>query len=79
MPTIFIFFGLRFFFYSNEHEPKHIHVRNGDGEAKFQIENEILLIKNFGLKPKDLKLAEAIIYENQELLILRWDEYFKTK
>ena len=79
MPTIFIFFGLRFFFYSNEHEPKHVHVRNSDGEAKFQIEKNIELIKNHGLKTKDLKLAEAIIYENQELLIQRWDEYFRKK
>ncbi len=66
-------------FYSNEYLPKHVDVRNADGEAKFEIEEEIILIQNFGLKPKDLKLAEAIIYENHELLILRWDEYFNKK
>ncbi|WP_317576164.1 DUF4160 domain-containing protein [Segatella copri] len=26
MPTIFIFFGFRFMFYSNDHEPIHVHV-----------------------------------------------------
>ena len=39
MPTVFSVFGLRFFFYSNEHRPIHIHVRNADGEAKFDVEN----------------------------------------
>lgn len=26
MPTIFIFFGFRFMFYSNDHAPVHIHI-----------------------------------------------------
>jgi len=26
MPTIFVFFGYRFLFYSNDHEPVHVHV-----------------------------------------------------
>ena len=34
MPTILFFFGLRFFFYSDEHLPMHVHVKNGDGKAK---------------------------------------------
>jgi len=38
-PTLFIVFGLRFFFYSNEHLPIHVHVRNADGEARVEVEN----------------------------------------
>ena len=38
MPTILFLFGLRFFFYSEEHLPMHIHVKNGDGKAKINIE-----------------------------------------
>lgn len=74
MPTLFILFGLKFSFYSNEHLPIHIHVRNADGEAKFEIE-EVKLISNKGLKPKDLKLAEAIIEENKKIIIKKWKEY----
>ncbi len=74
MPTLFIFFGMRFFFYSNEHLPIHIHVRNGDGEAKFEVEN-IRMISNKGMKNKDLKLAEAIIWENQDIIISKWKDY----
>ena len=34
MPTMFVFFGLRFMFYSNDHEPVHVHVIKGKGKVK---------------------------------------------
>jgi hypothetical protein len=77
MPTLLIIFGLRFYFYSNDHEPFHIHVESSDGMAKFGIENgEIVLIKNEGLKLKDLKLAESIIEENKENFEKEWTRFF---
>jgi hypothetical protein len=75
MPTLFIFFGLRFYFYSEEHLPIHIHVQNADGKAKFNVDPEIELVYNKGLKQKDLKLAERIINENRQIIIARWNEY----
>jgi hypothetical protein len=39
MPEIFRMFGMKFFFFSLEHLPIHIHVRNSDSEAKFEVEN----------------------------------------
>lgn len=76
MPTLFYVFGLRFFFYSNEHAPIHVHVRNSDGEAKFDVV-DLRCIANKGIKNKDLKLAEALIEENQQLIIESWHHYFK--
>ena len=32
MPTLFTLFGLRFMFYSNDHEPIHVHVVKGGAE-----------------------------------------------
>jgi hypothetical protein len=75
MPTLFILFGIRFYFYSDEHLPIHIHVKNADGQAKFNVEPEIELVYNKGLKQKDLNLAEKIINENKEIIIARWNEY----
>jgi len=75
MPTLFRAFGLRFFFYSNEHTPIHIHVKNADGEAKFNVET-MEWISNRGLKNKDLKLAESLIEENKDLIINAWNNYF---
>ena len=74
MPTLFIVFGLRFFFYSNEHLPIHIHVKNADGEAKFEVDI-VKLVSNKGLKKKDINLAESIIEENREIIIAKWNEY----
>lgn len=68
MPEIFRMFGMRFFFYMNEHVPIHVHVRNSDGEARFEVEN-VKLIESKGIKPKDLVLAEALIEERKEEII----------
>ncbi|WP_026631347.1 DUF4160 domain-containing protein [Dyadobacter alkalitolerans] len=74
MPTLFIIFGLRFYFYSNEHLPIHIHVKNADGEAKFEV-NPVKLVDNRGIKKKDINLAESLIEENKEIIIAKWKEY----
>lgn len=76
MPELFRFFGIRFFFFSNEHLPVHLHIENADGDAKYEI-NPVRLVSNNGMKNKDLKLAESIIEENEELIEKRWKEYFK--
>ena len=77
MPTLLILFGLRFYFYSNDHEPFHIHVESSDRIAKYGIENgEVLLIKNEGLQIKDLKLAASIIEENKEIFEKEWNRFF---
>jgi hypothetical protein len=78
MPTLFILFGMRFHFYSKEHLPAHIHVVKGDATAKFVIEPTIVLIENKGFKPQELKLAESVIEENRELIVMNWKRYFKT-
>jgi hypothetical protein len=72
MPTLLIIFGLRFHFYTRDHEPIHVHVESSDGNAKFEIENEVTLIYNKGLKLKDIKLAESILEENRENFINEW-------
>jgi hypothetical protein len=76
MPTLLILFGLRFYFYVNDHHPIHIHVENADGEAKFELENEVKLVYNRGLKQKDIRLAESIIEENRENFIEQWKNIF---
>jgi hypothetical protein len=38
MPTILVFEGFRFFFFSNEgFEPPHIHVEKAEGHAKYWL------------------------------------------
>ena len=79
MPTLFIIFGFRFLFYSNDHEPIHVHVIKDGHEARFQVEPEVALLDNKGLKVSELRMAESVIEENRELIVERWKEYFKDK
>jgi hypothetical protein len=74
VPTLLKQNGFKFFFYANEHEPKHIHVIKGEGFAKIELET-LKVTQNF-LKPKDLKIALEIIKQNQINFIRVWDEWF---
>ena len=75
MPSIFEKDGYQFFFYSNDHEPIHVHVRKGGGEAVFLIEGEVSLRESEGLKVSELSRAEAIAEEHKELILQKWNEY----
>lgn len=55
-----------------------VHVSNGDGEARYMVD-PIILIDNQGLKLRDLRIAEAAIEENREIIIDRWNECFTKK
>ena len=75
MPTVLFLFGLRFFFYSEEHLPIHIHVKNGDGRAKINVVTAEV-VENSGIKPKDLKKAVDAVILYREDFIQAWKEYF---
>lgn len=64
-----------FFFYSNEHLPKHIHIEKAEKTAKFNLEN-IALVKSSGFNSAQLKTIRNLVEENLELLIYKWDEFF---
>jgi len=66
--------GFKFFFYANEHEPKHIHIMRNDGFAKIELEN-LKVVQNY-LKPKDLKQALEIVKENKNEFERVWNEWF---
>lgn len=76
MPKVFDQDGYRFFFYSNEHQPIHVHVRFGGGEAVFDVEATVELRESYGLKVRELSKAEELARENRELIIQRWHEHF---
>lgn len=77
MPEIFRMFGLKFYFFSREHEPIHVHVKNADGNAKFELtQDSVRLVYNHGLKNKDIRAAEMVLEENHDLAIEKWVEYF---
>ena len=76
MPTVFTKEGFRFFFYSNEHTPIHIHVQKGGGEAVFDIEPTVQLRESVGLKLAELRRAEELAIEQHSAIIKHWNDYF---
>ncbi len=76
MPRVFERDGYRFFFYSNEHRPIHVHVRYGGGEAVFDVEHAVELRESQGLKVRELARAEELATEHRGLIIEKWNEHF---
>ena len=62
MPTLLTIFGLRFFFYLDEHEPIHVHVVCNGKLAKIELEPQIRIVYNHGLKEKEMKKAVDTCY-----------------
>ena len=79
MPAIFRHKGLRFFFYSNEgnpREPIHVHVRGGDCEAKFWLKPMVRVAYSDGFDSRNLRELALVIEENIELIERHWHEHF---
>ena len=76
MPTVFTEDGFRFFFYSNEHLPIHVHVLYGGGEAVFEIGNGVTLKETRGMSVKDLTKAQRLAKKNIKLIKEKWNVFF---
>jgi len=75
MPTIFEKNGFRFFFYSNEHRPLHVHVRYGGGEAVFSVEEGVELRESQNMKIGALARAQKLAEEHRHLIVEKWHEH----
>jgi hypothetical protein len=75
LPIVFEKDGYKFFFYSNEHEPVHVHVRHSGGEAVFEVETKVELRESQGMKMLELRKALKLVKENRDLILEKWYEY----
>jgi len=85
MPKIFEYLGIILFFYSNEHEPIHIHATYGEFESKAEFyiingkisEIRVKLVKDRkplkGAKLKDFEIFLEV-YANK--IVEKWVDYF---
>jgi hypothetical protein len=75
-PTVFRWKGYRFYFFSREEPRIHVHVRDANGQAKFWIEPEIVLEKNYGLKEDELFEILDVIRKRKQEIVDAWHEHF---
>ena len=55
----------------------HIHVYHAEGEAKFWLEPEIELAKNYGLSSRRVSLARDLIRRHEDEIRAAWKTYFR--
>lgn len=79
MPVVFRYKSFRFFFYSNEGNPResmHIHVRSPDGEAKFWLTPMVYLADSDGFDARTLRELQGVVTFNKALFERIWNEHF---
>ena len=75
-PTVFIWKGYRFFFFSREEERAHVHVACTDGEIKLWLEPKVEVARNHGLSSEQLKELLRVVEERRDEIIERWRSHF---
>jgi hypothetical protein len=85
VPKIFEYFGIIIFFYSNEHDPIHVHAQKGEYETKaefFLLNGEITEIKlsavkgRKSLKSGDLRDFKLFLSNYSEKIVEKWVDFF---
>lgn len=75
LPTVLKIDGFRFFFFSDEHLPLHIHVEKGDGYMRVELET-FKVTKRYKFSKNDEKKIITIVQEHHQKLIGAWNDYF---
>jgi hypothetical protein len=79
MPVVFRHNGFRFFFYSNEgdpREPLHIHVRKGECLAKIWLESWPEVAESYKLSAQELRELLDVAIRHKDEIERSWNEYF---
>lgn len=85
MPKLYEYFGLIFLFYSNEHEPIHVHgkYQNKESKAEILFENgkfkEIIIREVVGKEPLDIqniKKFKKIVELYRDDIVRKWIDFF---
>jgi Domain of unknown function (DUF4160) len=75
-PTVFRAGPFRFFFFSREEERLHVHIESAEGEAKYWLEPNVELARNYGLSSQDLRRIEQLIGEHEQEIRDAWNRHF---
>jgi hypothetical protein len=85
MPKLYDYFGLRVYFYANDHEPVHVHgfYQGRESKAELVIVNGVVtrirIMPVAGMKPlagKVLGDFETLVSRRAEDIVEKWVEFF---
>ena len=85
MPKLYEYFGIVVMFYSNEHEPVHVHGKSQGRECRAEIvmvEGRVDEVR-YGavagrapLEPGELRYFEEIVTARADEIVAKWIDYF---
>lgn len=81
MPVVFESNGFKFFFFSNEGDPRepiHIHVRKERNLAKYWLVPEVHLATSFGFSAVELNKIRKIVDNRKSEIEDAWNEHFNS-
>lgn len=77
LPTVMVQDGYQFYFYSNETDRAHVHVRYGDAEVVFWLEPDVDFKHLPASTPRSMKRkAFRLVLQNREELLIQYRQYF---
>ena len=85
MPKLYEYFGLRVYFYANDHEPVHVHgfYQGRESKAGLVIVNGVItgvrVVSVTGMKPlagKPLADFELLVSQRASDIVEKWVEFF---
>ncbi|HZL13381.1 MAG TPA: DUF4160 domain-containing protein [Verrucomicrobiae bacterium] len=85
MPALYEYFGILVYFYSNEHEPIHVHGKHAGRESRAEIivRNGRVVGIEFGnvagkrpLEGQKLKNFETLVKAKADEIVERWKNFF---
>jgi hypothetical protein len=75
MPTLLRENGYRFFFFSDEHLPKHVHVEKSDKYIRIELET-LKVTDSYQMTSKEIREVVGLVEKHREIFLEGWNEYF---
>ena len=79
MPVVFRHLGIRFYFFSNEgnpREPVHVHATRADADAKLWLIPEIRIAESVGFSRREQADLVRIVEARRDEIMRVWHEHF---
>lgn len=79
MPIVFRWKNVRFFFFSNEGNPRehvHVHAESPDGEAKFWLFPEVRVAASIGFDRRALAELAGVVEQHRDEIERAWHGHF---
>ncbi len=77
MPTVLRMDGYRFFFFSDEHLPEHIHIEKAECYVRMELET-LRVTESYRCNPKEINKLRSLVEKHREHFIEAWRRYFEA-